>query len=245
MSPKLHLHLPKELNHLPTDLEQNPSTTSSPSSPWPLEPIDLKRSKFPCCIVWTPLPVVSWLAPLIGHVGICCEDGTMLDFAGSNLVSVDNFAFGAVARYLPLDRKKCCFPTNMGTHSCTVSYRHSDYGMALSWDEVLNTSMRNFQHKFYNLFTCNCHSFVANCLNRLAYNGSVEWNVVNLGMFILWEGKWVDKMAVIRAFFPFILVIFVGVFVVGWPFLVGMMVFPVILIGWFVLGVYCFKGLIC
>jgi hypothetical protein len=73
---------------------------------WPVGEIDPKRGRFPCCIVWTPLPVVSWLAPYIGHVGICQEDGSVLDFAGSNLVSMDNFAYGSVARYLQLDRKK-------------------------------------------------------------------------------------------------------------------------------------------
>lgn len=73
---------------------------------WPLNDIDLEKSKFPCCLVWTPLPVVSWLAPFIGHVGICREDGSILDFSGSNLVNVDNFAFGAVARYYQLDRRQ-------------------------------------------------------------------------------------------------------------------------------------------
>ena len=30
--------------------------------------IDPGRGCFPCCIVWTPLPVVSWLLPFVGHV---------------------------------------------------------------------------------------------------------------------------------------------------------------------------------
>lgn len=73
---------------------------------WPLGEIDPKKSKFPCCIVWTPLPVVSWLAPFIGHVGLCREDGVILDFSGSNFITVDDFAFGPPARYLQLDRTK-------------------------------------------------------------------------------------------------------------------------------------------
>jgi len=72
----------------------------------PLDEIDPKKARFPCCIVWTPLPIVSWLAPYIGHVGICREDGAVLDFAGSNFVGVDNFSYGAVARYLQLDREQ-------------------------------------------------------------------------------------------------------------------------------------------
>jgi hypothetical protein len=80
---------------------------------WPLDPIDAKNSKFPCCLVWNPLPVVSWLAPFIGHVGICREDGTVLDFSGSYCVNVDDFAFGPVARYLELDRKQVLFYSNL------------------------------------------------------------------------------------------------------------------------------------
>ena len=68
--------------------------------------MDPKRSRFPCCIVWTPLPVISWLIPFIGHIGICREDGVILDFAGPNFVCVDNFAFGAVARYLQISKEK-------------------------------------------------------------------------------------------------------------------------------------------
>ena len=69
-----------------------------------LAAIDPKRARFPCCIVWTPLPFISWLIPFIGHVGICREDGVILDFAGPHFVSVDNFSFGAVARYIQLNR---------------------------------------------------------------------------------------------------------------------------------------------
>ncbi|XP_072967711.1 protein REVERSION-TO-ETHYLENE SENSITIVITY1 [Typha angustifolia] len=211
---------------------------------WPLDEVDPKRAKYPCCIVWTPLPVVSWLAPYIGHVGICREDGTVLDFAGSNFVNIDSFAYGAVARYLQLDRKKCCFPPNLGAHVCEQSYKHAEQGTAISWDDALRSSMQHFQHKYYNLFTCNCHSFVANCLNQLAYDRSLGWNMVNLAPLILWRGKWVDWMSVFRAFSPFVTVLCIGILMAGWPFLIGMAVFSFLLLGWFLCGIYCVKGLI-
>ncbi|XP_025815238.1 protein REVERSION-TO-ETHYLENE SENSITIVITY1 isoform X2 [Panicum hallii] len=102
MSPKVLSSMELEADFDGEDI----SSTDGLQELWPLGEIDPKRARFPCCIVWTPLPVVSWLAPYIGHVGICQEDGAVLDFAGSNLVSVDNFAYGSVARYLQLDRKK-------------------------------------------------------------------------------------------------------------------------------------------
>ena len=74
------------------DVEDGPSAQRFQHELWPLGEIDPTKAKFPGCLVWTPLPVVSWLAPFIGHVGICREDGTVLDFAGSNFVNVDDFA---------------------------------------------------------------------------------------------------------------------------------------------------------
>lgn len=81
--------------------------------------IDPERSRFPCCIVWTPLPVISWFIPFIGHMGICREDGVILDFAGPNFVCVDNFTFGAVARYIQLSKEKVhieCLFLNVRSH---------------------------------------------------------------------------------------------------------------------------------
>jgi transmembrane protein 222 len=133
----------------------------------------------------------------------------------------------------------------MATHRCLIPYKHAESGASLSWDDALNASMGQFQHKFYNLFTCNCHSFVARCLNRLAYEGSVNWHVVNVGALILWKGTWADKMSAVRSFAPFVVVVFIGILMAGWPFLVGMAIFSAILLGWFIFGIYCVKGLIC
>ncbi|CAN6327454.1 unnamed protein product [Urochloa humidicola] len=211
---------------------------------WPLGEVDPKKARFPCCIVWTPLPVVSWLAPYIGHVGIAREDGTVLDFAGSNLVSVDDLAYGSAARYLQLDRKKCCFPANLASHVCVRPHEHSEAGTAISWDDALRSGARRFEHKCYNLFTCNSHSFVADCLNHLAYGGSVGWNVLNVAALIWLRGRWLDRTAAARSFLPFAAVSCVGVLMAGWSFLLGMAAFSLLLLGWFVLSVYCFKGLV-
>ncbi|KAG9128677.1 hypothetical protein Leryth_018314 [Lithospermum erythrorhizon] len=210
---------------------------------WPLEEIDLKKARFPCCLVWTPLPVVSWLAPFIGHVGICREDGAIMNFSGSNFINVDNFAFGAAARYLQLDREQCCFPTTLVEHACNQRYKHAEYGTAISWDEALQSSGRHFEHKSYNLFTCNCHSFVAHCLNRLCYEGSMDWNMVNVAALILFKGQWADGLSILKSFFPFVLVVCLGVAMVGWQFLIGLFSFSLLLILWFLIGTYCIKRL--
>lgn len=98
--------IPATLSGMGLEAGSNNDTINMLDELWPLNVIDPEKSKFPCCLVWTPLPVVSWLAPFIGHVGICREDGSILDFSGSNLVNVNDFAFGAVARYYQLDRRQ-------------------------------------------------------------------------------------------------------------------------------------------
>ncbi len=33
--------------------------------------IDKYHQRYPFCIVWTPIPCITWLLPCIGHTGIC------------------------------------------------------------------------------------------------------------------------------------------------------------------------------
>jgi len=53
---------------------------------------------WPYCVVWTPIPVLTWLVPVIGHVGICSSDGTIYDFAGSKFVNTGTLSFGNPTR---------------------------------------------------------------------------------------------------------------------------------------------------
>ncbi|KAL5705612.1 hypothetical protein ACHQM5_023895 [Ranunculus cassubicifolius] len=200
--------------------------------------INPRRSRFPYCIVWTPLPVLSWFIPFIGHIGICREDGVILDFAGPNFVCVDNFAFGSAARYIQIDKEKCC------TLSCCLEAQERNEDSLMTWDDALRKSTQEYQHRAYNLLNCNCHSFVANSLNRLGYGGPGGWNVVNLAILFFLKGKWVNKTAIVKTFLPFVVVCGLGLYFGGWGFFVSWALFTVALVGWFVLGTYWFKGMI-
>lgn len=210
-----------------------------------LGPIDPKRARFPCCIVWTPLPLLSWFIPFIGHVGICREDGVILDFAGPNFVCVDHFTFGAVARYIQLNREECRLLFS-SSYQITTSdhYIENQQDRIMSWDDALRKSTQEFQHRAYNLFTCNCHSFVANNLNGLSYGGLEKWNVVNLAVWLFLKGKWVNKTAMVKSFLPFVVVLSIGLLFGGLGFLIYLAAFASILVSWFVIGTYCCCNLI-
>ena len=65
--------------------------------------VDHERQRYPACIVWTPIPCLTWLFPFIGHMGIATSEGVIRDFAGPYYVSEDNMAFGVPTKYWPLD----------------------------------------------------------------------------------------------------------------------------------------------
>jgi hypothetical protein len=47
-------------------------------------------------MVWTPLPLISWFLPFIGHLGVATSEGIIHDFGGPYSISIDDFAFGNV-----------------------------------------------------------------------------------------------------------------------------------------------------
>lgn len=72
----------------------------------------------------------------------------------------------------------------------------------------------------------------------------MSWNMINVGALILFKGHWVDLTSIIRAFLPFAVVVSVGILIVGWPFLLGLLSFSLLLLGWFLLGTYLVKNLL-
>lgn len=53
--------------------------------------VNIPRAFFPFCIVWTPLPILTWFCPPIGHLGISTSDGLIHDFAGAFYINVRCF----------------------------------------------------------------------------------------------------------------------------------------------------------
>lgn len=206
----------------------------------PERPVDVQNGKFPFCLVWVPLPIVAWLVPFVGHVGICREDGVILDFAGA--INIDNLAFGSTAKYVSLRRDKCCFPRY--GHTCGIPEKHAMAGMAYSWDDAVSRSVQVYVKKQYNFFTCNCHSFVANCMNRMAYGGHTNWNLIDVLLLALVQGEFVDYYGFLRAYLPFIAVMSFGLFMAGSAFFFFWAGFACLLLGWFTYGTYAFGGYI-
>ncbi|MEQ2183222.1 hypothetical protein GOODEAATRI_030559 [Goodea atripinnis] len=130
-----------------------------------------KSCRYPHCIVWTPIPILSWVLPFIGHMGICTSSGVIRDFAGSYFVSEDNMGFGRPTKYWRLDVDKVC-----GNGAAT-------------WDQAVHDASEEYKCRLHNLCLDNCHSHVAMALNLMRYDNSTSWNMVNLCVLSFIHGK--------------------------------------------------------
>jgi len=150
--------------------------------------IDKDRHRYPYCVVWTPIPCISWLFPFIGHIGICMSSGVIRDFAGPYYVSEDNMAFGNPTRYMELSPSKAV-------------------GGAAGWDSGVAEASEIYSHRMHNLFCDNCHSHVARALNIMQYDQSTSWNMVNLCFLMLIKGKNISMAGCLKTWLPATLMI--------------------------------------
>ncbi|KAE9550485.1 hypothetical protein FO519_006304 [Halicephalobus sp. NKZ332] len=138
--------------------------------------VDPKNHRFPFCIVWTPLPLISWIFPFIGHMGIATSSGVIRDFAGSYFVSEDHMGFGWPTLYWQLSPKDVAGGVN-------------------AFDKAISEASLEYEGHSHNIFCDNCHSHVALALNLMKYEEKTNWNMVILAFKILIHGKFVGLTA--------------------------------------------------
>ena len=91
------------------DLEQQQSSTMMshpPSNSSNSSESTSQRTDFSFSILWSPLPVITWILPFIGHMGIADSRGYSHDFQGPYFVGSNRkavMAFGPTTRYLKMD----------------------------------------------------------------------------------------------------------------------------------------------
>mmetsp|Transcript_12988 Transcript_12988/g.39313 ORF Transcript_12988/g.39313 Transcript_12988/m.39313 type:complete len:166 (-) Transcript_12988:229-726(-) len=144
---------------------------------------------FPYCLIWTPLPLITWILPFVGHMGICDSSGTIHDFASPFHINRGRLTFGDPTRYIQM--------TEVGRDS---------------WDRAVEAARCEYsQGHTYDFCSDNCHCFVAQALNRMQYGGRRNWNMVSLATLLFFRGKHVGLGGVLRTWLPFTLLCTIAV----------------------------------
>ena len=178
------------------EIEENFETKEKDNTRFkPKSKIDMEKQRYPYCIVWTPLPCVTWLIPSIGHVGICTSKGIIHDFAGPYYVSVDNMAFGNPTKYVLLD----------------LDSREFD-----GYDNCIKAGTQDYNKQNYSFCFNNCHSYVARCLNKLKYKGKTNYTMIHIWWIFCIKGKFLSFNKFLQSYIGFFILIII---VLGFYFL--------------------------
>ncbi len=152
--------------------------------------ISPQKNRYPYCIVWTPIPFLTYLIPSIGHAGIADSEGVIHDFAATFYVNIDDFSFGKPTKYFQLELN---------------DKERYDYDKAIQKGDL------KYNKEIHNLFWNNCHSHVAYVLNQVKYKGKNNYNMVDVWWLFIWKGKYVSFLAFIKTYLGF----FIFVLIVG------------------------------
>ncbi|RLN49386.1 hypothetical protein BBJ29_009435 [Phytophthora kernoviae] len=163
-------------------LSPHPPTTSLSTEGTHSAAVDAAVHRFPFCIVWSPIPILTWFLPFIGHMGLADSNGVIFDFAGPYTIGRDDFAFGAATRYL----------------QCKVEPED-----VANWDEAVASGCKIYETRMHNLCCDNCHSHVAVCLEHFQYAGRRRWNMVHLCFWMFFRGKYVSVAGFLKSWLPF------------------------------------------
>lgn len=142
--------------------------------------------RYPYSIVWTPLPIITWLIPLIGHTGIANSDGVIYDFGGSYYIAVDNFTFGRPTKFLRLDPSKA---------------------QGRDWNDAIQVSADRFGEQRHNIIVNNCHNHVADALNELKYNGKSDYTQLDVFLMMTLHSEYVGIRGFLMQWGMFILLL--------------------------------------
>lgn len=143
---------------------------------------------WPYSIVWTPLPVVTWFVPMIGHTGISNSKGIIYDFSDDFNVSVDNFSFGTPTKY--------------------YKFQISSNISADAWDKAIKETSNYYSRTRHSLFYNNCHQYIAEVLNKVKYLGRTDWTQTEVWAFITIKSKYIGCLGFLRQWMPFAVILF-------------------------------------
>ncbi|PNH03544.1 Protein REVERSION-TO-ETHYLENE SENSITIVITY1 [Tetrabaena socialis] len=217
----------------------------------------------PSALVWSPIPLISWLLPFIGHMGVCSSTGRTFDFAGPFTVNEDMLLFGKPTRYILLDPAECrrakkgaagstagaggqgsaCEHGSMAAmcdgHAATdIGGGPAQEAAAKKWDHCLDWAAATYRLMNYSLLTTNCHCFVAHFLNQLEFRGG-GWDMVNLAALMFVRGSYTSLLGLLYTWLPWAVLVTLGAYFGRLTFLYVYVATCAPLLAWFLTYTWC------
>lgn len=165
-----------------------------------------EQDHYPFCVVWTPIPLLSWVLPFVGHVGICDSLGRVYDFQGDYRIGNDHLLFGRPVKYWDLSREYC--PTFYDASVPEGPAKEERVRREIEqYDAAIANATQHFrQTQPYNLLFNNCHVYVAAGANTQTLNRKHQ-NAFTIGIGMALHGRYVSLGRFLSAHVPFFIVV--------------------------------------
>lgn len=160
-----------EINIHFMDTDRKPNTVLAPVSK-EFKNVSREENTYPYSIVWSQLPCLSQIFPMIGHTGICSSSGIVHEFAGDHFIGLEHLSFGNPVKYF--------------------QFRDLTDKQKEIWDEAIEESDAHFKETKHNLFCNNCHHHCAYVLNKINYRKK-KYNTCAIICLLCKEGKYFTK----------------------------------------------------
>lgn len=109
--------------------------------------LDVHRDLYPFSIVWCPIPLLTWILPFVGHMGIADSRGVIYDFAGPYCIGEGDFAFGRPTRYLQLS------PSKVSAYSpnAAATLEDSQTAQLIAYNDAIDVGNSIYCKRMHNL----------------------------------------------------------------------------------------------
>jgi len=156
---------------------------------------DHYNQRYPFSIVWGPLPIITWIFPCIGHMGIADSQGFVHDFQSAYNVVTDNFMTGPIFKtYRFTPQQLSARPLPAGTTP------------AQAWDRAVSASDRHYEQTVHSICSNNCHHHTASALTFYGRSTSMlqAWALISF------RGRYTSWGALLCTYIPFLILVALG-----------------------------------
>ena len=169
----------------------------------------IHNPKHPCSLVWTPLPLLTWIFPLIGHMGITDETGVVHDFIGHGYINVGALSFGRPTLFVPLYASHVAHPPTSSRLELVKRMCHRPLPTAMEeavYTAHMGSASTIYQTERYNILLNNCHSYVATCLNKMHLLGFNQWKAMDVWLLFIMQFHFISISRTLQTFLPFLII---------------------------------------
>lgn len=178
--------------------------------------IDVKKERYPFCVVWASIPCITWFLPFVGHVGITDSTGQVYDFRGDYMVGGGaRMLFGNPVKYWDISRRYVPAFYEGSSSDANLLNSESESQDArvreqiAQYDQGIARAIDHFTECERYSFCCNnCHDFAAAAMNEQPLQaGRSQETVASIGLHMFIYGKYVTCNRGMMARLPSIIIL--------------------------------------